>query len=143
MSDIWKEEENEENKLENEILLGFEDLFKRMLQIKRNVTYPPFDIEEVDDKRFKIVIAVAGFDKSEIEVFIEEEVQLTIRGKKKSEENKKYIHKGIAKRSFTRSFIIERKLEIIDVRFGNGLLEITLEKKPSTEEYKLIPIKDM
>lgn len=92
-------------------------------------TYPPYNIEVVDENHYGITIAVAGFAKDEIDIQTERGV-LTVSGKKaESDEQKNYLHKGIAFRSFVRKFNLAEHVEVQNASLQDGLLTISLERQ--------------
>ena len=92
-------------------------------------SYPPYDIEMLEENSYVIRLALAGFDESEIEITVEKGV-LTISGKKATEEQSvRYLYKGIANRSFERKFQLADYVEVRSAKFENGLLAIELNKE--------------
>ncbi len=94
--------------------------------------YPPYNIErlarvEGEAERLRITLAVAGFSRDDLDVTVEEN-QLVIRGRQKEEDGKAYLHRGIAARQFTRSFVLADGMEVTGARLDNGLLELHLER---------------
>jgi molecular chaperone IbpA len=89
--------------------------------------YPPYNIIKGDDDTFLIELAVAGFDKGDINI-VEENGQLTVTGNKQSEDTREFQHQGIAYRTFTRTFQLAdyMKVELAEVK--NGILEIALKR---------------
>lgn len=106
-----------------------------------NAGYPPYNIEVIDDHHYSIALAVAGFDQSELEMQTENGV-LTVRGKKATDENdKKYLHRGIAARTFERKFNLADFVEVTNAKLENGLLVIELAKEvPDAMKPKQIAI---
>ncbi|CAA0081073.1 Small heat shock protein IbpA [BD1-7 clade bacterium] len=90
--------------------------------------YPPYNIETLGENRYTITVAVAGFEESELEIFVEKGV-LAVRGKKQKENGKKYLHQGIAYRSFERKFNLAEYVEVTDAGLKNGLLTVHLKKE--------------
>lgn len=90
--------------------------------------YPPYNIRKDSEYKYTIEMAVAGFNKEEIEITINEG-KLTVVGSKKEEEEVEtsYIHKGIANRDFTREFILADTVEVNNASMENGILLISLE----------------
>lgn len=102
--------------------------------------YPPYNIEVLDDKRYGIDLAVAGFDESELDIKVEKGV-LTIRGEKKTGVDRKYLHQGIANRTFERKFNLADHIEVTGADLKNGLLTISLLKEiPEAMKPKSIAI---
>jgi molecular chaperone IbpA len=128
--------------------VGFDRVFDRLVDYG-NTNYetggfPPYNIRKTDDFKHVIEIALAGFSKDEIEVILTDGV-LEIKSKNTVSVDKPkddLIHKGIAKRAFTRKFTLADDIEIKDAKLKNGLLEIELEqivpehKKPRTIKVK-------
>jgi molecular chaperone IbpA len=103
--------------------------------------YPPYNIELIDDNRYAITVAVAGFTQEELDIQVENGV-LTVRGEKAAkEERRKYLHQGIAYRSFERKFNLADYVEVTGADLSNGLLTISLVKEiPEAMKPKSIPI---
>ncbi|WP_428242558.1 Hsp20 family protein [Gynuella sp.] len=90
--------------------------------------YPPYDIEVVDDNRYAITIAVAGFEEDELNIQVEKNL-LTVSARKADKEQKKYLYRGIANRSFERKFNLADYVEVVDAKLTNGLLKINLVRE--------------
>jgi molecular chaperone IbpA len=97
-------------------------------------TYPPYNVVKIDDDKFVMEFAAAGFTKEDIDISAVDGI-ITIKGEKKDEE-KDYLHKGIASRKFIRSFTLPEYFEVDRAGMENGILYIDLirnlpeEKKP-------------
>ena len=92
-------------------------------------TYPPYNIEVVEEDRYAITLAVAGFSRDELEIELEKGV-LSIRGKKNPESTRhNYLHHGIAFRSFERKFNLAEHVEVAGAEFKDGLLTIALLRR--------------
>lgn len=90
--------------------------------------YPPYNIEVVDDDRYSIVLAVAGFKQEEIGIQVKQDL-LTIRGQRLDDsEQHNYLYKGIAGRNFERKFNLAEYVEVTEAKLENGLLFISLVK---------------
>ena len=123
--------------------IGFEPILKRLSEISESFpkipTYPPYNIKKVDENKYVIEIAVAGFGKQDIEVELQDGT-LTVRGNVSSEEAD-YIYKGIAERAFTRQFTLADTVEVKNADLINGMLKIWLERFiPEEKKPKTIPI---
>jgi len=112
-----------------------------------DVAYPPYDIYKVDEDRYVIEIATAGFKRSELNIMVEKEtLKITGEKTKDSDEEVKQkvfdiLHKGIATRKFTRSFILADHVKVVDAKYEDGILSIYLEREvPEEEQPKQIPI---
>ncbi|WP_299199097.1 Hsp20 family protein [uncultured Amphritea sp.] len=105
--------------------------------------YPPYNIETLDDNRYTITLAVAGFERSDIEITVDKDV-LIVKGSKQEDDNRKYLYKGIAHRTFERKFDLAEHIEVSGAELKNGLLNINLVKEvPEEMKPKEIPIKDV
>lgn len=90
-------------------------------------SYPPYDIEKLEENRYAISLAVAGFEESELDIVVEKGV-LVVSGKKAEEEKRQFLHHGIAHRAFERKFNLADFVEVIGANLKNGLLTIELQK---------------
>jgi molecular chaperone IbpA len=110
------------------------------------VNYPPYNIVETSKNKYDIEVALAGYNKKDIEVSYEDG-QLLIRSKKSDKDESKDIdgntlYKGIAKRYFERSFTIADDVEVKGAELKDGLLKVSLEKiVPESKKPKTIDIK--
>ena len=99
-------------------------------QAKTAGSYPPYNIVKSDDNsHFTLSMAVAGFSPEDLDVVVKDN-KLTIKGEVSSKELSpgfSYAHKGIAERSFTRMFTLGEYVEVKDVAYKNGMLDIQLE----------------
>lgn len=104
------------------------------------VSYPPYNIEVLDEKRYVISLAVAGFSEEELSIQVEKGV-LTVRASKPEKEERKYLYQGIANRDFERKFNLADHIEVTSADFTNGLLTINLVKEiPEAMKPKTIAI---
>jgi molecular chaperone IbpA len=110
--------------------IGFDQVFDRLSQLSQSMpkipSYPPYNIKKVDENKYVIEVAVAGFGKQDLEIEMQEG-NLTIKGSTKSDDED-YIYKGIADRAFTRSFALADSVEIKNADLVNGMLKIWLER---------------
>jgi len=105
--------------------------------------YPPYNIEVLDEDRYAITLAVAGFDRSELDITVENSV-LVIQGKKGSEaDGRSFLYRGIANRAFERRFNLAEFVEVTDAALDNGLLTVNLKREiPESMKPRSIPIGD-
>jgi HSP20 family molecular chaperone IbpA len=125
------------------LLLGF-DHFERALDRVSKVSsdgYPPYNIEQVDENSLRITLAVAGFAMSDLKLTIEDN-QLVVRGRQTDDDNRVYLHRGIAARQFQRSFVLAEGIEVGGAWLDNGLLHIDLKRPPVETRVRTIEIKD-
>jgi len=123
-------------------LLGFEHLERLLERTARSAGdgYPPYNIEEKGPDRLRITLAVAGFDREELSVTVEEN-QLVIRGRQSEVADKTFLHRGIAARQFQRAFVIAEGIEVIGAELENGLLAIDIARPKAEAVVKTIEIK--
>ena len=112
-------------------MLGFDDEINRINRLASfasgGTSYPPYNIISGSDNRTILEVALAGFAKEDIEVATEQNI-LTIRSYPKEKESVKYAHKGIASRSFSKSWQLGEDMEVKDVDYENGMLTVQLQK---------------
>ncbi|MGB8363193.1 MAG: Hsp20 family protein [Rhizomicrobium sp.] len=123
-------------------LLGFEHLERLLERTARSAgdAYPPYNIEETGPDRLRITLAVAGFDRDELKITIEEN-QLVIRGRQSEEADKTFLHRGIAARQFQRSFVLAEGIDVTGAELQNGLLAIDLVRPKAEPVVRSIEIK--
>ena len=124
------------------LLLGF-DHFERVLDRVAKASadgYPPYNIEQMDDERLRITLAVAGFTMDDLDVSTEDN-QLVIRGRQAADEGTRvFLHRGIAARQFQRSFVLAEGIEVTAARLEDGLLHIELFRPMPEPQVKSIKI---
>ncbi len=111
-------------------LLGFDQLERMLEQAEKSGTdgYPPFNIEQVSERAYRITLAVAGFADDDLSITVEDR-KLVVRGRiSEKDEGRVYLHRGIAARQFMKSFVLADGVEVIGAGTGNGLLHIDLER---------------
>jgi HSP20 family molecular chaperone IbpA len=122
------------------LLLGFEQFEQAIDRISKTAEgYPPYNVEQLGENRLRITLAVAGFTDDDLSVQIEDR-QLVIRGKQADEQDRVYLHRGIAARQFQRSFVLAEGIEISGARLESGLLHIELERPVVQPEVRTIKI---
>ncbi len=123
------------------LLLGFEQFEQALDRIAKTASdgYPPYNVEQVDEHRIRITLAVAGFASDDMEVQIQNS-QLIIRGKQQDDAGKIYLHRGIAARQFQRSFVLAEGIEVAGASLDNGLLHIELARPVSEPDVRTIQI---
>jgi molecular chaperone IbpA len=89
-------------------------------------SYPPYNIESTGDNAYRLTMAVAGFGPDELEVIVKEN-DLTVSGKSKTEADRaKYLHRGIARRTFERHFQLADHIKVVGASLANGMLSVEL-----------------
>jgi HSP20 family molecular chaperone IbpA len=123
-------------------LLGFEQLERLLERTARSAGdgYPPYNIEEKSPDSLRITLAVAGFNRDELSITVEEK-QLVIRGRQSEAGDKTFLHRGIAARQFQRSFVLAEGIEVVGAELENGLLSIDLVRPQTEAVVKTIEIK--
>ena len=132
--------------------IGFDDMFDQFENMLGNggltmqSNYPPYNIRKTEKDNYAIEVALAGFNKNDVEVEFEDNL-LTVKTKQvnKSDENhedSEIIHKGISQRQFARSFTIAEDVRVNGAELKDGLLTISCERiVPEYKKKKLIEIK--
>ena len=116
--------------------VGFDSLFDELQKVSdsKENSYPAFNIEKTGEYTYEISLALAGFNENEIDINLNQSI-LIIKGKSlENVNNKNYLHKGIAKRAFTKQFRLAENVEVNDANFENGILTIKLTKIIPDEE---------
>lgn len=121
------------------LLDAFNDLEKSVAETK-TASYPPYNILKLGEHDYAIEIAVAGFNKDEIDITVENN-KLTISGKVNQGREAEYLHRGIATRDFSREFTLAETVVVRSADMQNGLLVINLENVvPEASKPKRIEI---
>lgn len=113
--------------------VGFDNLSNLLDTVnqwdKNQPSYPPYNIELVEEDRYQITMAVAGFVQDELEIQLEKQI-LSISGVKTTDEQvRNFLHRGIAARNFERRFRLEDHVKVSGARLENGLLHIQLKRE--------------
>jgi molecular chaperone IbpA len=126
--------------------VGFDNIFNELERLvdgtapTRNTSFPPHNIIKLDDNRYVVEMAVAGFGQDEVDVEIHDGT-LIVKGEKKDQTEVDYLYRGIATRSFTKSIRLSESIEVRGAQFKDGILRIALEniipehKKPRKVEF--------
>jgi HSP20 family molecular chaperone IbpA len=124
------------------MLLGFEEMERLIDRVgKGGDAYPPYNIERIAAdgavnggampspvERLRITLAVAGFRRDQLEITLEEN-QLVVRGRQEDDKARQFIHRGIAARQFSRSFVLADGIEVKSAELSDGLLCIDLVRR--------------
>ena len=113
----------------NKNSIGMEDYFDRIFTLHETTSnYPPYNLVSVNNVTSRLEIALAGFKKKEVYVYTQDG-KLFFEGQKEDKETgTDYVHRGVAQRSFTRSWTLTDETEVRSVVFEDGLLSISLGK---------------
>ena len=111
----------------NKNSIGMDEYFDRLFNLHETTkNYPPFNLVTVSKVESRLEIALAGFRKAEVNVYTQDG-KLFVEGQKEdTETDTEYVHRGMAQRSFTRTWTLAEETEVRSVVFEDGLLSITL-----------------
>ena len=124
----------------NSLTVGFDSMFDELSKLPTS-TFPLYNIEKVEDGKYKITFAVAGFTKNDIEVTCKENT-LKVSGKVEMPKNAEYLYKGIAERAFNQSFKLADYTTVVGAEMKDGLLHLDVEQKlPEDKKEKKVNIK--
>ena len=129
--------------------VGFDRVTSLLDAVTReeNSGYPPYNIEKTGDNAYRIVMAVAGFADSELNV-TQKENELLVTGQSSSngpaapaQDDKQYLYRGIAGRNFDRRFQLADHVKVVGAKLANGLLTIELQREiPEEKKARAIPV---
>jgi HSP20 family molecular chaperone IbpA len=130
-------------------LLGFEEMERLIDRVgKGGDGYPPYNIERIGPNgaegggdTLRITLAVAGFKRDQLDITLEDN-QLTIRGRQEDDKAREYIHRGIAARQFSRTFVLADGIEVKAADLSDGLLCIDLARRELDRIVRKIAIGD-
>ena len=133
------------------LTVGFDDMFDHFEHMMDDSffrgtmgNFPPYNIVKTGENTYDVELALAGFNKKDIEVEYKENM-LTVKSKKQEEtkdEDGNVIHRGISKRMFSKSFTIANDVEVKGAELKDGLLKVSMERIiPEHKKAKLIDIK--
>ncbi|MEM6850999.1 MAG: Hsp20 family protein [Pseudomonadota bacterium] len=127
--------------------VGFDRLFDILDSVSKvengSAGYPPYNIERTSEDAYRISVAVAGFAEQDLAVEVQNNVLLVSGGKTEETEddNREFLHRGIAGRSFERRFQLADHVEVTGASLENGLLNVDLERRiPDTMKPRRIEI---
>lgn len=109
--------------------IGMDEYFDRLFNIHETTkNYPPYNLVQVSNTESRLELALAGFKKSEVNVYTQDG-KLFVEGQKEDKETEtNYVHRGVAQRSFTRAWTLSDETEVRSVTFEDGLLVVVLGK---------------
>ncbi len=108
--------------------IGMDEWFHRFNSLHQTETnYPPYNVIKESNVEFRLEVALAGFKKNEVTVYTENN-KLFVEGHKEMDNDKEYVHRGVATRAFNRSWTISDDVEVKQVIFEDGMLIIKLFK---------------
>ncbi len=125
--------------------VGFDRLARTLdtLATEQVPTYPPYNIEKLDDDAYAISMAVAGFSEDDLDITVQENT-LTVSGRieqTEGEDGRHFLHRGIAARAFERRFSLADHIKVAEARLEHGMLHIALKREvPEEAKPRSIPI---
>lgn len=126
--------------------VGLDDVFYRLHSYGMgsvNESYPPYNLVRESSTKWRIEMALAGWNKDEFEVTTQSNVLVVSSKKDRTKTEEQYMHRGVASRTFARGFNLSDDVEVGNVSFTNGLLVIELHKIiPDHQKLKVYEIKD-
>ena len=107
--------------------IGMDEYFNRLFTLHETTTnYPPYNLIQVSDTESRLELALAGFKKEQVNVYTQDG-KLFIEGQREDGETEtNYVHRGVAQRSFTRSWTMAEDTEVRSVEFEDGFLTIEM-----------------
>lgn len=132
--------------LSSPFLLGFEEIERALDRVAKTADgYPPYNIERIartgsQPERLRITLAVAGFSRDELEITVEEN-ELLIRGRQNEpDQNRVFLHRGIAARQFHRTFLLADGMQVTSAELRDGLLMVDVERPETARPVRRINI---
>jgi molecular chaperone IbpA len=105
------------------------------------VSYPPYNIEKTGDDAYRLIMAVAGFGREDLDLTVHENTLIVTGKAQKEDENGRYLHRGIARRAFERRFSLADHIKVTGASLDNGLLHVDLVREiPETMKPRQIAI---
>jgi len=124
------------------LLLGFEHFERTLDRATRAASdgYPPYNIEKTGEDSLRITLAVAGFAHDDLNIVLDDS-QLVVRGRQAKEDERVYLHRGIAARQFQRAFVLADGIEVEGAELAKGLLHIDLVRPQPASIARTIEIR--
>ncbi|MGQ5521834.1 Hsp20 family protein [Chitinimonas sp. PSY-7] len=104
-------------------------MFDEALRNDAQPSYPPYNIELLSENEYRISMAVAGFERAELDIEAENDVLKVVGRKQRSETKSTYLHRGIASRDFEHRFRLAEHVKVASASLDNGLLNIQLVRE--------------
>lgn len=123
--------------------VGFDRMFDLLDSVGKSEAngYPPYNIERVDEDRYRITLAVAGFSDADLDIELHEDTLKIVGSRPDADASRTYLHQGIAGRSFERRFQLADHVKIEGAALQNGLLNIDLRREiPEAKKPRKIQI---
>ena len=113
----------------------FNDLFENLSEKETRSSFPPYDIVKLSENNYQIIMAIAGYDEQDININVEKEtLKINGAGSATPDDDIEYIHRGIAKRNFERTFRLADHMQVEKADMKNGVLTISLYREVPEEQ---------
>ncbi len=127
------------------LTVGFDNVFDQLSSLSQFEIpkYPPYNIKKIDDNKYQLEMALAGFAKSDLDVEVKDNT-LTVTGNSSddTENTNSFVYKGIAQRAFTRQWALIDYLKVFNANFKDGVLTVDMELNlPEDKKAKKIEVK--
>ena len=111
--------------------IGFDRMASLLDSVARDSkpSYPPYNIEQVEENHYRITMAVAGFTEDDLEITSEQNTLLISGRQSDDDEDRNFLYRGIAARSFERKFQLAEHVKVVSAKLENGLLHVALERE--------------
>ena len=124
-------------------LLGFERTRDQIERAARSAaeSYPPYNVQALGEDGVRITLAVAGFNAAQLSVTVEDN-QLTVAGRRDADDaERSFVHRGIAARNFSRTFVLAEGMEVAGAELEHGLLHIDVARPKPERQVTQVPIR--
>jgi molecular chaperone IbpA len=135
MTDAWETAKTIKWHTYTPYAIGFDQVFEQLDALTQSTSYPKYNIVHEGDGKYVVELALAGYDRSELDVWTENNT-LCVSGTKEKKDDREYIHKGVSSRNFTRVWKLNDDVIVKKSKFENGILSIHLEKYVPEEKRK-------
>ncbi len=111
--------------------IGFDRMASMLdsVNAEKAASYPPYNVERVEENRYRITMAVAGFSEDQLSITTGHNTLLISGQQIAEEDDTEYLYQGIAARNFERKFQLAEHVKVTSARLGNGLLHVELERE--------------
>ena len=111
--------------------IGFDRMASLLDSVARDSkpSYPPYNIEQLDENDYRITMAVAGFTENDLEITSEQGTLLISGRQEEDGTDRNFLHRGIAGRNFERKFQLAEHVKVVAARLENGLLHVDLVRE--------------
>ena len=120
----------------------FNDLFDALAEQEPRNNFPPYDIVKTGENNYQIVMAIAGYREQDLTISVEKDtLKVAATQAAQDDESRQYIHRGIARRNFERSFRLADHMQVEKADLANGVLTIELYREvPEAQQRRTITV---